>query len=349
MQVRPAIWRGQTTAIRCQMTRNTDKQLRERWSTSEGIQRVAKVVHCLNVEKTLPRHDFSQEPVDLAGLHFPTVTLCEALALQGVTVQQVIGARPFSKVTMQNVTLRSSDLSYSTWSDSLFEHVDFSKATLDQVRFHGCEFVSCTFSRSTLTNVAFAPGPTGKLTQIRDCSFERADLRGSSWANVAVTDCAIANCYVDGVEFEEPLWRGVKLVGRYDELTYRGDGRRGAALGLDLRLADVCWLNADNGIDLSEIRLSHDSDAVVLKSRKVSVHQVCDWIVEAVPSTRKLVGLLGVMFTERSPSPLSDLQDTYFLSACMFRQLDETLSSVAARRAMDAIRVQAKRSGFLCC
>jgi len=56
--------------------------------------------------------------------------------------------------------------------------------------------------------------------------------------------------------------------------------------------------------------------------------------------------VLRTLFSDRSISPLSGDQTTFFVSRCMIEECDEKLTSAEVREVFDRIRSIAKEEGF---
>jgi uncharacterized protein YjbI with pentapeptide repeats len=287
-------------------------------------------------------------PLDLQGLTFPTVEQVRMAGLPGLV--RVGGLLEFDDATLRQVDFSKARLDFSVWNNCSFEDVCFDRAKLQQVRFFGCRFQNCTFKSTSLADAAFSIGRGGAETEIMSTVFERSDFRGASCSNPVLRSTAFLNCKLGGFVFEGALCDNVVFAGKYKELTFRGlpgDSARNR-LKLDLSKASLMWLNADDGIDLSDVVLPGDGSYLIIKNRLQAVTRICDRLaLDPTPGGQAVAKMLQGLFSDRGMSPLARAQDSLLISKAMIADFADTEDTILVSRIFKLIREVCQTEGFL--
>jgi len=292
----------------------------------------------------------SGDPVDLRGLEFPTVNQCAIQGISDALVSRIAGQQRFSDVAFRRVNLANAKLDFSIWKRCKFYDVSFDRASMDGVKLFGCEFLDCSFARTKLSNASFSVESDGSGTRFTNCIFQNTQFRGATCSNPVFDNTSFLDCRFDQFQFDEAQFISGRIVGIYDELTFRGapGGIEPNRLRLDLSEAKICWLHANYGIDLGCVTLGDDQSCAVIKAREVAIPVIVTQLVQKLGAKAKgIATMLESIFTSKSISPLSDSQTTVYLSSCMFEELDESLGRQEAESIFKQVREIAKTEGYL--
>jgi uncharacterized protein YjbI with pentapeptide repeats len=265
-------------------------------------------------------------PVILHELAFPEVQQQSLLEISDLDTKRLIGQKRFENVIFRDVDFSRSRLDSSVWSKCRFERVIFDRVSLQGSRFFGCNFVDCSFRATNFSNAALSPEMDGVECSLEACRFQKARFVGTSWSNPIISNSEFAECRFGKSVFDGAEFRSTRFSGTYEELCFRGipDTPERNRLELDLTHADVTWLHANHGVDLTALRLP--PNAVVIKHRKNSIPIISRRLLSDCREARIVAGMLVALFTDKSISPLSNSQDSIFISARMIMELDEALS-----------------------
>jgi len=288
------------------------------------------------------------DPVCLRRMAFPTVEQVALLSIADVDAKRLVGQQKFEEVSLRRVDFAQSELDFSVWSRCHFEEVSFDRASLRNCRFFGCEFRVCSFLSTECANAAFSVGVDGTETSFRRCQFENARLRGVSWCKPSFAETSFIRCRFGQSEFDGASFEASRFVGHYDELTFRGDtsiGQRNC-LDIDMTSAEVTWLNANHGVDLSCLRLLPLGPSIVVLKREEAIPAIAKQLGAERREAQKLARMLENIFTEKSVSPLASSQQTVYISVGLIRELDESLSKDQAEGLLRVIREIAFDKGF---
>ena len=321
------------------------------WSTPDDLAFLGRVMDVLKAGKVLEPTLFgASAPLDLRGLTFPTVTQCKVFDLPTVSASRVAGHLEFDENSLRDVDFSKARLDFSVWKNCSFERVCFDGAKLNQVRFLGCRFVDCSFRSVDLRNSSFSVGRNGIETEITSTIFERSDFRGASCSNPILRSVSILNCKFNGFVFDGALCEQVYFTGRYKELTFRGipsDTERNR-LRIDLSNASLMWLNANFGVDLSDVVLPVDGSCLIIKDRLRAVESLFSRLPQEAGQAGTLVAnVLNALFSDRAISPLALTQDTFLISKDMIADFAETADANVVSSVFNSIRTICHGDGFL--
>jgi uncharacterized protein YjbI with pentapeptide repeats len=284
-----------------------------KWSTLTGIQVLERFVSELRESKLVePGGVLLGDPIDLKGLTFPTVTQCEEFNLPAMVVKSISGNQEFDDATLRRIDLSKARLDFSVWNNCCFYNVCFDSAKLLNVRFFGCAFHDCSFRSANLRDASFSVGRNGAETKLVNTRFERADFRGASCCNPVLKRTRFANCKFGQFVFESAECDDVTFTGEYKELTFRGTPGNPSrnCLDIDLSNANICWLNANHGLDLACVKLPSDG-------------------------------------SDRSISPLSHDQKTFLISRRMIEYFADKPGRELATEMFGKLRLIAEQEGLL--
>lgn len=260
------------------------------------------------------------------------------------------GRLEFNGDTLREVDFSKIRLDFSVWNDCCFERICFDAVKLHQVRFFGCRFVNCRFCSADLRDASFSVGRNGIETEIVSTIFEKSDFRGASCSNLVLRSTSFLNCKLDGFVFDGALCDGVAFTGKYKELTFRGvprDTERNR-LRIDLSHAKVVWLNADFGVDLSEVDLPTDGSCFIIKNRLRAVASLCFRLPREAGHAGSLVAnVLSGLFSDRGLSALESTQDTILISKEMIADFAETDDETVVNSVFNLVRTICQSDGFL--
>jgi uncharacterized protein YjbI with pentapeptide repeats len=322
-----------------------------KWNARDDLELLDRAYAAIREKRLLePGTINADDPVDLRGLAFPTVTLCKELELPTVVVSRVAGRQEFRDATIHRVDFSKAHLDFSVWNDCRFDQVTFDGARLHSVRFFGCRFDACSFHSAELRDASFSVGSNGRETEIVGAVFERADFRGASCHNPVLRSTSFINCKLDGFVFESALFVGVEIVGRYKELTIRGTPGEPARnrLKLDLSKAKIMWLDANRGVDLSSVILPADGSCIVITDRVRAVDVLVRRLRnEAGAHGSEIARFLAGIYSERSISPKDPSQTTFLISRGMIADFAETDDEGVVTSLFMRIRSIAEEEGFL--
>lgn len=320
------------------------------WKTADDLLLLKRILQILLSGECLqPGGPVGGDPVDLQGLTFPDSMLCTQLDLPTLRVSRVFGHLEFTATSLRRVDLAKAKLDHSVWIKCAFHEVHFNHARLLGVRFFGCNFVDCTFASTTLRDTSFSVAQDGAETTLKRCTFTKADFRGASNYNPVFQDVQFIDCKLDGFVFNQPLCEGVEFYGKYKELTFKGmpGANERNRLGVNLRNAQIVWLHANHGLDLSLVTLPADGSCFVVGNRKLAIERMCDRLLTEMPVAKMLAKILHSIFSDRSISPLSADQETLLVSQGMMSAIDDSLSDQQMAEAYQILRHTAQDEGFL--
>lgn len=321
------------------------------WNVRGDLELLDRVSAALREKRLLePGAISADDPVDLRGVVFPTVTLCKKLELPTVDVSRVTGRPEFRDATIRRVDFSMARLDYSVWNDCHFSQVRFDGTSLHSVRFFGCRFDDCSFRAAKLNDASFSVGRNGRETEIVGTVFDKADFRGASCHNPVLRAVAFINCRLDRFVFESALFGGVKITGKCEELALRGmpgDSARNQPQ-LDLSEASVKWLDANHGMNLAEVVLPDDGSCIVITDRVRAV-DVLTRRLRHEEGTRgiAIARLLAGIYSDRSMSPKDTSQTTFLISRAMIADFSETDDEAVVNSLFAKIRSIAEEEGFL--
>jgi uncharacterized protein YjbI with pentapeptide repeats len=287
-------------------------------------------------------------PVCLRGLAFPTVEECALLGIPEIDAKRLVGQQRIEGALLRKVDFSLAKLDFSVWSKCVFREVVFSRTSLQNCRFFGCEFTECSFQATDFSNCSFGIETDGSESSFQGCLFERALLRGVSWCRPSFTEVTFIGCRITKSEFDEPSFRASCFVGNYRELTFRGSPQKSERnlLDIDLTGAEVVWLHANHGVDLTGLRLSPHGTSLVIRNRDIAVPVLTRRLAAERKEAQAIAYMLDNIFTNKSISPLSPCQQTVFISAKLIQELDENLTKDQAVSLLQAIRKIAVEEGF---
>jgi|SRR5262245_119099 len=321
------------------------------WNTPEDLQLLDRFAAALQESKLLePGGPLLGDPVDLKGLAFPTVTQCRELELPTLVVSRICGSRSFDNATLKRVDLSKSILDFSAWNGCHFHEVCFDRAKLRNVRFFGCVFEGCSFRSTDLSDASFSVGHNGAESTILSSLFERAVFRGASCHNLVLKATQFVNCKLGKFVFDSPLCDGVMFIGEYEELTFRGTPREPArnSLKIDLAKADICWLHADHGLDLTCMKLPADGSCMVVTDRLRAVDILADRLEsEDDDASKKVAKVIRYVYSNRSVSPLEPAQTTFLISRRMVEDIADKPGAKAVEQVFGRLREIADQEGYL--
>lgn len=322
-----------------------------KWNTPDDLTLLYRAMTALRDQRALEPESLGlPDPLDLQGLSFPTVELCKQIGMATMVVSSVTGRLEFGEAALRRIDFSKAQLDFSVWNNCSFEHVQFDNAKLQNVRFFGCRFVDCSFRSTSLRDASFSVGQNGVETEIIRSVFEKADFKGASCHNPVLRSTSFLNCKLDGFVFESALCDDVRIVGEYDELTFRGmpsepDRNR---LNVDFSKANVTWLNTDYGVDLTAITLPADDSCIVIKERLRAVAVLNARLSEeAGEHGKEMVRLLTAIYSDRSMSPMEPSQTTFALTHRQIKSFLEIDDEAVTRSIFEKIRSIAEQEGFL--
>lgn len=322
-----------------------------KWDTPDDLALLHRVTTALRDQRVLaPEVLGLSAPLDLQGLSFPTVELCKRIGMATMIVSGVTGQQEFSDAALRKVDFSKARLDFSVWNDCSFEQVRFDGAKLQNVRFFGCRFVDCSFRSTSLRDASLSVGRNGTETEIIRTVFEKADFKGASCHNLVLRSTSFLNCKLDGFVFDSALWDQVDISGECDELTFRGmpgepDRNR---LHVDFSKANVTWLNANNGVDLTAVTLPADGSCLVIKDRLRAITVLNSRLSQEAGDTGKEVArLLMAIYSDRSISPMEPSQTTFALTHSQIKSFLETEDEAVTKPIFEKIRSIAEQEGFL--
>lgn len=323
-----------------------------KWNTLIDITLLDRVIQdLLNSKRLQPGAELAGDPVDLQGLTFPTVAQCEEIHVPGIVATRVIGQKKiFYDAVVRRVDFSHAQLDFSVWNDSRFEQVIFDSATLCQVRFYGCQFVDCSFRFTRLHDATFSVGRNGRETEILRTRFEKCNFGGASSENIVWQDVVFKHCKLQGFVFEASQCDRVSFIGKYKELEFRGT--RGEVVRnrptLSLADANLSWLHANHGIDLSHVILPRDGSCIVILDRLRAVEVIAERLTEMYGErVANLARIFRGIFSNRGQSPLSQDQTMVFVSKRMLGEIGDDLPPEFVATIFDEIKSIAKSMGFL--
>lgn len=297
-----------------------------------------------------PGAGFEGSPVDLQGLRFPTLPVCETFGVEPELARRVCGRQEIRDATLDRVDLKGADLSSCIWDGCTFDKVSFDQSQLGGGRFLGCVFEQCSFQGTNLKNTDFNLSWGGRETEISNTVFDGADFRGASFHNLRCRKSAFLRCKLGPLVFDAPMFQEVVFSGMYKALAFRGmpgEPERNR-LGITLADAAITWLEADNGLDLSLIVLPSNGSCAVLRERIHAVEQLAVRLPEVCgPVARVTAATLKRLYSDERASPLSPDQTFFMISKGMLNECDKALSPEDVERVFIAIKSIAGDSGYL--
>jgi uncharacterized protein YjbI with pentapeptide repeats len=321
------------------------------WKTPQDLELVETLVTNLREHKHLrPGGPVGGDPVDLRGLAFPTVTMCEQLGLHTLIATRISGSQKFDDVMLMRVDLSEAMLEFSVWNNCRFEEVTFDDASLRHARFFGCVFERCSFRSTALSHASLSVGRNGTETQVRNSSFDRAVLDGASCHNPVFMNVRFDRCKLGSFVFDSPLLDQVEFVGAYKSLSLRGmpKERERNRAKIDLAKARICWLNADDGLDLTWVKLPADGSCMLITDRVRAVKLLADRLdAEGSAAGAKVGHMLLKLYSDKGISPLSADQTMFVLSRGMVADFAEESDPPRAAEIFEKVRRIAEEAGFL--
>lgn len=298
------------------------------WSTHEGLVLLDKAMTALREGGRLePGMGIPGDPVDLRGLSFPTVSLCEQAALPTMVVRRVSGKQDFRRAVLRRVDLSGASVDFSVWNECGFENVVFDSASLRSARFFGCRFNGCSFRSASLQDSSFSLGAGGTETEIISTEFERCDFRGASCHLPVLREVRFVECKLKGFVFDGAMCERVAMVGNYPQLLFRGthgDAQRNQ-LGVDLSKAHVKWCDADGGLDLSHVVLPADGSCFVILDRVRAVDLIAARLTEqGTKADKQVAECLKAIYSDQSMSPMHAHQLMFLVSRAMIQDFIRT-------------------------
>jgi len=302
----------------------------KKWTLRE-ITRAYEVISALKHSQLLAPMPGALADLDMKGLSFPTVSLCEKLNVADNIVKAVVGRQEFSDATIRHVDFSEADLNYSVWNNCVFNDVKFVEASLEDVRFFGCEFTNCVFMSTSLRSASLSTGRKGVSTTLVNCVIERSDLQGLTTQSLVAKNTNFKLSKMDGIVFNSPIFDTVGIEGEFSEISLYGDSPSAPAGRLtpeiDLAKSQVKWLLADGGIDLSRVSLKRDKKSLIFGQRIKAIDIICKEL-SGLSKGRygEVARLLKGLYSNNSISPLHASQDDVYLSNGVIAELDESLS-----------------------
>lgn len=322
-----------------------------KWDTPDDLALLHRVTTALRDQRVLePGVLGLPTPLDLQGLSFPTVELCKRIGMATMIVSTVTGRQEFRDAALRRIDFSKARLDFSVWNHCSFEQVRFDGAKLQNVRFFGCRFVDCSFRSTSLRDASFSVGRNGTETEIIHTVFEKADFKGASCNNPVLRSTSFLNCKLDEFVFDGALCDHVDIIGQYDELTFRGmpDKPDRNRLLVDFSKANLTWLNANNGVDLSSMTLPEDGSCLVIKDRLRAITVLYSRLSQESGNTGKEVArLLMAIYSDRSMSPMDPSQKTFALTHRQIKSFLETEDEAVTKPIFEKIRSIADHEGFL--
>jgi uncharacterized protein YjbI with pentapeptide repeats len=322
-----------------------------KWTSREDLALLEKAVFALRDTGRLePGMGIPGDPVDLRGLTFPTVALCEQLALPTMVARRVVGKQDFRRAVLSRVDLSRARLDFSVWNECVFEKAVFDFGSLRNVRFFGCQLNECSFRSVDLRDASFSIGAAGRETEICNCDFVRCDFRGVSCDSPVLRRARFVECKLKGFVFDGALCDGVVFVGHYPELLFRGthgDAERNR-LGVDLLRAKVKWFDADRGLDLTHVVPPADRSCFVILDRIRAVGLIAARLAERGTTVdRQVADCLKAIYSDQSISPKDADQSMFMVSRAMLQDIMDTTDERMVEQMFLRIRGIAAEYGVL--
>jgi uncharacterized protein YjbI with pentapeptide repeats len=322
-----------------------------KWNLPDSLQLISNVVASLREQRLLQPGMFGLgDPLDLQGLSFPSVELCKQHYLATMFVSSMSGQQEFKDAVLRRIDFSRARLDFSVWNNCSFEQVRFDNAKLHNVRFFGCRFFDCSFRSTSLRDASFSVGQDGTETEIIRTIFEKVDFIGASCHNPVLRSTSFLNCELDGFVFDSALFDNVDFAGEIDELTFRGmpceQGRN--RLHVDLSKANVSWLNADYGVDLTAMTLPADGSCFIIKDRLRAINVLNTRLSqEAGDIGKEVTRLLLAIYSDRSISPMEPSQTTFALTYGQIKSFLSAENESMTKEVFEKIRSIALEEGFL--
>jgi uncharacterized protein YjbI with pentapeptide repeats len=299
------------------------------WESSEKLLLIDRLLSALREgSRTVePGGSIPGDPVQLQGLEFPTVTLCQQLALPNVVVSRISGRQKIEQATLRRVDLSNANIAFSVWSECVFQSVRFDGASLANGRFLGCTFEDCTFAGTRLADSGITVSTQGKESSFARCCFEKTNLSSATIMKATFSEIEFKSCSMSGVRFDECRLDKVKFTGSYPEVTLRGasgDPSRNK-VQIDLSDAKVVYLDADDGVDLSGVIPPKDGSLLLFRDRLRTMGTIFARLGSEIPAARKIADHLSSTFSPSGISPMSADQSTYAVSMKRIAKLDKEL------------------------
>lgn len=199
-------------------------------------------------------------PFSLASLKFHEQWLRDGeasggqrLVARGVDVRErILARRDLSHASLDKVTLDRADLTQTGLVEAELRHVSLREAALIHTALDGATLTSCTLAGARLfANLAG--------TSFDDCDFTGADLSGSQWSNVVISQSAFTGANLAGLALTDTNFEGCDLRG----VALGGPGTtwtRVRFIACDLRDTDWSGL-ALAGVQLIDCKLAGISGA----------------------------------------------------------------------------------------
>ncbi|MGN6104342.1 MAG: pentapeptide repeat-containing protein [Kofleriaceae bacterium] len=153
-------------------------------------------------------------PFSLASLKFHEQWLRDGeasggqrLVARGVDVRErILARRDLSRASLDKVTLDRADLTQTGLVEAELTHVSLREAALIHTTLDGATLTSCTLAGARLFANLIG-------TRFDDCDFTGADLSGSQWSNVRISQSAFTSANLAGIVLSDTTFAGCDLRG----------------------------------------------------------------------------------------------------------------------------------------
>lgn len=286
-------------------------QLRARWATTEGKTLAAEVLRRIRSDTPLDDLPIARfnDRVDLRGISFSRPTLSPYPSpLPHLDLTEVQGT-----IKLEGTRLRNLDLSH---------------ASLESMRFIGCEIDDCMFAEANCrdwrlwsTSVKSSSFEGAKLRDAslgawhnkradtyEQCSFRRSDLRGAVCTDGAFTECDFSEAQLVKLDFGGTNFVRCRFAGELREVIFwsRASQTQMATPNMmqqvDFRAAELRWVEF-RLIDVQNLIPPEGANHLIIKNPARVLRSALDALgSSSAPGDRGLLGALQVYLRWLSPT-----------------------------------------------
>ncbi|MYL43488.1 pentapeptide repeat-containing protein [Virgibacillus massiliensis] len=200
----------------------------------ECMKRKQRAIH----EPELPEN---LEEIELTHLSYhDLIELSRIEKIKGPLVGEHVR---FEEVYLKKVTLSQSRLSFSRWTDVIFNgcdlsNVDFQDAYFNRVAFHNCKLAGADFDQANFQDVQFieceAPYCLFNQTLLRDMAFRQCLLKGANFMEVQFDNVQFGYSVIQDVTFTGSSLASIDLSNcQFRTIHLTGEELRGAIISAE--------------------------------------------------------------------------------------------------------------------
>ncbi len=189
-------------------------ELKSRWETNEGKEKVRDIIKALKSNISLENYvEKINDKWDLRGVKLSEPELEEELLPKySIIINKNI--LEFKKARLQDIDFSFSDLSYSLWTKCEFENLTLFNTKATNIRFWACVMKSSIVGKTNFSNSLLGGRLKTDSGSFEGVNFKNSNFKGTVYSFPLFKNCVFENCNLDEVNFDGSRFESCIFKGR---------------------------------------------------------------------------------------------------------------------------------------